>query len=76
MGWIKGHIGALIRRLRRRGKGKEREPHPSLSMSQDLRGHVVIFDAANLLLTSAKCEDNAAELFVNGGSGAVTEAAL
>ena len=45
-------------------------------MSQDLRGHVVIFDAANLLLTSAKCEDNAAELFVNGGSGAVTEAAL
>ena len=67
MGWIIPYIGKQIRILR---NGK-RVPSPSVTMDKELKNHVIVFDAANILLASAVSQDNAEEIWLNG-HGAVT----
>ena len=70
MGWIAGScIGKQIRILRK-DKDK-RTPRPSVTMDNDLKDHVIIYDAANILFASAVSKENAEELWLNG-HGAVT----
>ena len=62
MGWIVAHIGKQIRILR----GDKRPPRPSVTMDDDLKDHVIIYDAANMLFASAVSEENAEEIWLNG----------